>query len=70
MKDKDTELRILSFRMDNEFKIQEDLGNYGVFGKQSKFIYKAHIESKQEANQYVTEITKNKVDHKNFMNSL
>ena len=72
MKDKEKrkeEARTYCFLMDNKFEVHDDLGQFCVFGDESRFVYKAHME-KEEAEKFAAEMTKNKSEHNKFMEAL
>lgn len=61
--------RTKCFLKDNGFYVDDDLGNYAVFGTNTGFCYKGGME-KDEAKEYAAEIAKNKADYDKFEASI
>ena len=54
--------RTEAFLKDSEFYVEEDLGQFTVFGDNTGFAYKGYMD-KEEADEYAAELNKNRKNH-------
>lgn len=68
-KDKEDNKRTEAFKKDSSFLAKEDLGNWAVFGDKSDFVYISGLEE-NKAKKVAAELLKNRIDLKEFEESL